>query len=65
MDELRNALRKDYIAGLTLSGGDPLHPNNIDKITEIVYDISRDFPDKTIWLYTGALFEDVSYLSVV
>ena len=59
------ALSKDYIAGLTLSGGDPLHPSNIATITGIIADVSIHFPAKTVWVYTGARFEDVRNLPVM
>ena len=46
-------LSKDYISGLTLTGGDPLHENNLDDILRIVNKIRLSLPEKTIWLYTG------------
>lgn len=65
MQELCDALRKDYIAGLTMSGGDPLHPSNIAAISTIVSEVRVQFPDKTIWIYTGARFEDVAHLPLM
>ena len=35
-EELFRELSKDYISGLTLTGGDPLHENNLDKVLDIV-----------------------------
>lgn len=35
-EELFRELDKDYISGLTLTGGDPLHENNLDKVLDIV-----------------------------
>ena len=51
--EIFNELSKDYISGITFSGGDPLHENNLDGILKLVHEISISFPEKTIWLYTG------------
>lgn len=65
MIELCDALSKDYIAGLTLSGGDPLFQPNIEKVTEIISDVCSIFPSKTVWVYTGARFEDVKDLPVM
>jgi anaerobic ribonucleoside-triphosphate reductase activating protein len=46
-------LAKDYIDGITLSGGDPLYPTNVEDIFELVSEIKDKFHNKTIWLYTG------------
>lgn len=52
-EELFRELDKDYISGLTLSGGDPLHEANIDSVLDLVNEIRLSLPNKTIWLYTG------------
>lgn len=51
--EIFNELSKDYISGITLSGGDPLHENNLSDVLSLVKEIRHSFPQKTIWLYTG------------
>lgn len=51
--EIFNELSKDYISGITFSGGDPLHENNLDEVLNLVHEIRISFPDKIIWLYTG------------
>ena len=56
-EELFRELSKDYISGLTLTGGDPLHENNLDDILRIVNKIRLLMPKKTIWLYTGYDFD--------
>ena len=56
-EELFRELSKDYISGLTLTGGDPLHENNLDGVLKIVNKIRLLFPEKTIWLYTGYTWE--------
>ena len=55
--EIFNELSKDYISGITFSGGDPLHENNLDEVLKLVQEIRISFPDKTIWLYTGYDFD--------
>lgn len=57
--ELFEELEKDYISGLTLSGGDPLHENNIEEVSSLLYEIRILFPTKTIWLYTGYTWEEI------
>lgn len=60
--ELFEELAKDYISGITFSGGDPLHENNINELFDLIVEIKKKFPNKNIWLYTGytwkSLFED-------
>jgi anaerobic ribonucleoside-triphosphate reductase activating protein len=52
-EELFRELSKDYISGLTLTGGDPLHENNLDGVLNLVNKIRLLLPEKSIWLYTG------------
>lgn len=63
--ELRSWLEKDYIDGLTLSGGDPLYKENRTIITTLCESVKEAFPEKTIWLYTGYCYEDVKDLPVM
>lgn len=61
-EELFKELDKDYISGLTLTGGDPLFESNLDNVLALVNEIRLSFPHKSIWLYSGytweQLFED-------
>ena len=57
--EIFEQLEKDYISGITFSGGDPLHPANRADVKALMAQIRQKFPDKTIWLYTGDLWENI------
>lgn len=57
--EIFDQLDKDYISGITFSGGDPLHPANINGVLELIEEIRSKYPDKTIWLYTGYTWEQL------
>ena len=63
--EIYNELQKPYISGLTLSGGDPLYPGNREQIEMLCRYFKKEFPNKTIWMYTGFLFEEVKHLPVM
>ena len=63
--ELVEDLSKNYISGLTLSGGDPLYEGNRETLTELVKDIKEQFPKKTIWCYTGFDYEEVKDLEIM
>lgn len=57
--EIIDELKKPHINGLTLSGGDPMHENNVQTLTKLCQLVKQNFPDKTIWLYTGHTFEEI------
>ena len=57
--EIINELSKDYISGITFSGGDPLHENNLKDVVNLIFKVKENFPQKTIWLYTGYSFEEL------
>ena len=64
-DELFAELEKDYISGVTFSGGDPLFPGNRETVGALCREIRQRFPDKTIWMYTGYRWEQVSELAIL
>ncbi|MFR4439383.1 MAG: anaerobic ribonucleoside-triphosphate reductase activating protein [Hungatella sp.] len=63
--ELFEELDRPYISGVTLSGGDPLHPENREDIGKLIEEISECFPNKTIWLYTGYTWEQILALPYI
>ncbi len=46
--------------GLSLSGGDPLHPANLEAIYKLVNRVRDECPDKDIWLWSGYKMADLS-----
>ena len=52
-------------AGSPFSGGDPLHPSNIAEVTALAREIREKYPDKTIWLYTGSLWEEIQQYEII
>ena len=58
-NDIVKALTPDYISGLSILGGDPMEPENIDEVTSLCYIVKLLFPNKTIWLYTGYTWEDI------
>jgi anaerobic ribonucleoside-triphosphate reductase activating protein len=46
--------------GLTLSGGDPLHPANQVDVLALVQRVRAECPDKDIWMWTGYLLPEMS-----
>ena len=58
-EEMMEDLRKPYISGVTFSGGDPLHPFNREEVFRLSKRIREELPNKTQWLYTGFLWEEI------
>ena len=48
---------KDYVVGLSILGGEPMHPKNIDGTTKLAKAFKEKYPNKTIWTWTGFLFD--------
>lgn len=57
--EIENELSNDYCSGLTITGGDPLYPKNRPYIQNLCGHIKEKFPNKTIWVYTGYVWEEI------
>lgn len=64
IERIEKLLDRDFVDGLTLSGGDPLFFQNRSEITKLCKRIKEKFPQKTIWLYTGYEYEEVKTLEV-
>ncbi len=56
--ELFDELAKPHISGITFSGGDPLHPFNRQTTFRLMRKCKELFPEKTVWVYTGFLWEE-------
>lgn len=57
--EIFQQLELPYISGITFSGGDPLHAANRVDVRNLMEEVKEKYPHKTIWLYTGDLWENV------
>lgn len=59
--EVLDLCDKDQVKGLSILGGEPMNPKNIDGTTKLAKAFKERFSDKTIWMWSGYTFED--YLS--
>ena len=57
IEEILSALRHDYIAGLSLLGGEPFEPENQAGLVKLTSRVRERYPQKTIWCYSGFTFE--------
>ena len=64
-EELSNWLDRDYVEGLTLSGGDPLcqDKEGLCELLQIINWFKNKYPQKNIWLYAGYTIEKIKELN--
>lgn len=49
-----------HISGLSILGGEPLHPHNRSEVLQLAREFKTKYPNKSVWLWTGYDFEDVA-----
>ena len=59
-DKILSELNSPFIAGLSLLGGEPLEPKNQEALFPFVQEVKKRYPDKTIWCYTGFVFDEAT-----
>ncbi len=57
IDEIVDSLREDYIAGITLLGGEPMEKVNQVELIKLLRELKTIYPDKTVWCYTGYTYD--------
>ena len=57
IDKIIGLCGKDYVVGLSILGGEPMHPKNIEGTTKLAKAFKEKYPNKTIWSWTGFLFD--------
>lgn len=58
IEKVLNLCDKEHIAGLSILGGEPMHPRNIEGTTKLAKEFKEKFPNKTIWAWSGFNFEN-------
>ena len=56
-EELLKALEPGYVNGLSLLGGEPFEPQNQAVLVPFLRKVRERYPEKTIWCYSGYLFD--------
>ena len=57
IDHILKLLEPPHVKGLTLLGGEPFEPENQPAILELLRQVKTRFPDKSIWAFSGYLFD--------
>ena len=58
IEEILKLAEGDHITGLSILGGEPMHPKNIDAATMLAKRFKEKYPNKTIWAWSGFLFDE-------
>lgn len=72
INEVLDICAQPQIKGLSILGGEPMHPNNIEGTTRLAKAFKEKYPEKTIWAWSGFKFDEylkdkevAKYLDVV
>lgn len=57
VQSILSMLAPDHIKGITLLGGEPFEPENQPAVVELLRQIKSKYPQKSIWAYSGYLFD--------
>ena len=59
-EEIFSAMSNPSVRGITILGGEPMEPENQAVLLPFVRDLKAKFPDKTVWIYTGNCYEELT-----
>lgn len=60
VQQILDLSKASYLSGLSLMGGDPLHPQNRQATLDLVKKFKSVYPNKNVWVWTGFLWEEVA-----
>ena len=57
IDRVIELCSEEYVQGLSILGGEPMHPKNIAGTTKIAKAFKTVYPNKNLWVWSGFTFE--------
>ena len=57
IDSILAMLKPNFVKGITLLGGEPFEPQNQPALVDLLRQIKAQYPDKSIWAFSGYLFD--------
>lgn len=58
-EELFSSMNLGSVRGISILGGEPMEPENQVALLPLLREFKQRFPEKTVWLYTGNLYEEL------
>ena len=58
IDDIISYMSPSYVSGLSLLGGEPMEQQNQEGILPLLRRVHETYPEKTVWMYTGYLFDE-------
>ena len=57
VEAILQMLKPPHIRGITLLGGEPFEPQNQPALVDLLRRIRETYPDKSVWAFSGYLFD--------
>ena len=58
--QIYQSCEPDYIAGLTILGGEPFEPENQGALLPFLLEFRKIYPNKTVWIFSGYTYEELT-----
>ena len=58
IEEVLDLCNENHIKGLSILGGEPMHPNNIEGTTKLAKAFKERYPNKNLWVWSGFKFDE-------
>ena len=57
IDMILKEMEHSYYCGITILGGEPFEHQNQKEVLHLLREVKKKFPEKSIWCYSGYLFD--------
>ena len=58
IDDVLNLCEEGHIKGLSILGGEPMHPKNIEATTKLAKAFKNKYPNKNLWVWSGFRYDE-------
>ena len=58
-EDIYDSVKNSSVRGITVLGGEPMEPENQVELLPFLREFKARYPQKTVWLYTGNLYEEL------
>ncbi len=58
INEIMDLCGEKHVKGLSILGGEPMHPKNIEATTKLAKVFKEKYPNKNLWVWSGFKFDE-------